>query len=171
MRASTRTHMSPETGVSCSRSIRECSSTVTAAPLGNHKRCPTCVGESEVARVGRYSAHTWRLTQVSKKYEAITVGTRTIWKAILPLAALICMSAWGQATPTPSTAGTTRTPGTPGASDTPGTSQASSGDNSAAVSSSPRQVSALKKQAAKDSRKNAAAAANAAKSASSAPPK
>jgi hypothetical protein len=107
--------------------------------------------------------------------EVITVYTRTIWMAILPVAALICMNAWGQVSPddgghaggpnapAPSEAATARTPGTPGASDTPGVFQAGSSDNSAAVSSSPRKISALKKQAAKDSRKNAAAAADAAK--------
>ena len=106
-----------------------------------------------------------------KKCEAITVCTRTLCKAILPVAALICMSAWGQTAPPPSEAATTRTPGTPGASDTVGTTQASSSENTVAVGATPSKISALKKQAAKDSRKNAAAAAGAAKSASSAPPK
>jgi hypothetical protein len=100
-------------------------------------------------------------------HEVITVYTRTIWIATLPVAALICMSAWGQtsssdgghAGPTPSGAATARTPST-----------STSGDSSDPVSLSPRQIAALKKQAEKDSRKNAAAA-DAAKAASSAPPK
>jgi hypothetical protein len=49
--------------------------------------------------------------------------------------------------------------------------QASPSGNSVAASSTPRKIAALKKQAEKDSRKNAAAAANAAKNASSVPPK
>lgn len=163
--------MFPETGASCSRSTRQMQlDRYRGAARREHQRCPTRVGEVK-SHVVRYTVHTWWGTQVSRKHEAITVCTRGIWKAILPIAALICMSAWGQAAPAPSAAATTRTPGTPGASDTPGASQASSSDNSVAVGSSPRQISALKKQAAKDSRRNAAAAANAAKSASSAPPK
>jgi hypothetical protein len=111
------------------------------------------------------------------------VYTRTVWLAALPVAALICMSAWGQTSPggggntggsnapAPSGAATTRTPGTPGAADSTGTLQASAGDNASVLDPSPRKVAALKKQAAKESRKNAAAAADAAKAASSAPPK
>jgi hypothetical protein len=106
---------------------------------------------------------------------------RKIPMAVMPVAALICMSAWGQATPsdgagdsiapTPSAAAAERTPGTPGASDTPGAVQARSNDTSIGVSSSSRKIAALKKQAAKDSRKNAADAAKAGKTTSSAPPK
>ena len=81
---------------------------------------------------------------------------RTIRIAILPVAALICMSAWGQVAPS---------------SGGPRASQPSSGDNSAAVSPDPGKVAALKKQEERESRKNAAAAADAAKKASSAPPK
>jgi hypothetical protein len=79
------------------------------------------------------------------------------------MAALMSMSAWGQAT-APTGAATTRTPGTPGAADTPETSQGSPIDNSVTDDSSPRKISALKKQAAKDSKKNAATAAKAASS-------
>ena len=100
--------------------------------------------------------------------EVITVSTRKIWMAALPAAALMCMSAWGQASPGDGGHAGGQNAAAP---DTRTTSQADGTDTSAADSTNSRKVAALKKQAAKDSRKNAAAAADAAKAASSAPRK
>jgi hypothetical protein len=87
--------------------------------------------------------------------------------ATVPLAALLCVSAWAQ-TPSPSGGGgtggpnaaapsgaaITHTPGTPGASDTPGALQAS--HDSAPASLSPADIRKLKKQARKASDSSAA---------------
>jgi hypothetical protein len=93
-------------------------------------------------------------------YEVITVYTRTVWMAVLPVAAMMSISAWGQASP--------GNGGHTGGPNGPATLPAPSDDNSVAGTTSPSKIAALKKQAAKESRKNAAAAA---KAASSAPPK
>jgi hypothetical protein len=107
---------------------------------------------------------------------------RTISIAALPLAALLAMSAGAQDAASggggstggangapPAEAATTRTPGTPGAADTPG-ALSHPNNNLPAASSGPK-VAALKKQADKESQRNARAAADAHKPSSDSAPK
>ena len=105
--------------------------------------------------------------------------------AALPLAGLLCLSAWAQV-PSPSTgtggaiggpnagapsgAATTHTPGTPGASDTPAALQASHANDSAPTGLSPAEIRKLKKQARKAA-DSSAPVADDSKSSSVAPPK
>ncbi|HTV80178.1 MAG TPA: hypothetical protein VMF03_18140 [Steroidobacteraceae bacterium] len=86
---------------------------------------------------------------------------RSLPVAVLSLAVLFSVAAWGQVTSggdtvnpnrvLPSEAATVRTPGTPGATDTPGALQEGKKDAPAVHNPTPREIRAMKKQARKAS--------------------